>query len=78
MRQIDQCSLEKGTTRSAVLRDAVQGYLDRQLGSPDAKRSAMLCEYTQVAVDVLIREQAPERREEIMATVQDRMERYHA
>lgn len=77
--KIDALCERKKTTRSAVIRKAVDAYLDRQSTPPEnSKRAAMLREFTQVALDVLIREQAPERREEILATVQDRMERYHA
>lgn len=77
--QIDKFCLDSGTTRSALIREAVDAYLDRRSSLPEnPKRVAMLREFNQVALDVLIREQAPERREEILATVQDRMERYHA
>ena len=77
--KIDALCAIRQTTRSSIIREAVTAYLDRHASIPEnPKRIAMLREFTQVALDVLIREQAPERREEILATVQDRMERYHA
>ena len=79
MKQMDAFSLNKGTTRSSVIRDAVHDYLDRQPSSEaNLKRIAMMTEFAQVALDILIRELAPDRREDILATVQERMERYHA
>jgi hypothetical protein len=74
------CAL-RGLNRTQLIRNAVNDYIDRgnNAAAPEnPKRVAMLREFTQVALDVLIREQAPERREEILATVQDRMEKYHA
>ena len=76
--RLDQRCREQGTTRSAIIRDAVAHYLGGNAGSGDQlRRSAMLSEFTQAAVDVLISEQAPDRREDILAAVQERMERYH-
>ena len=78
-RALDAACIARGTTRAALIRDAIHEFLERPSGSPDNdKRTAMLVEFTQYAVDVLIRTQAPERREEILTTVQDRMERYHS
>jgi metal-responsive CopG/Arc/MetJ family transcriptional regulator len=79
LQQLDARCAEKGTTRAAVIRDAISAYLDRQPGSDtNFSRIASLSEFTQAAVDILIREQAPDRRDEILATVEERMERYHA
>jgi metal-responsive CopG/Arc/MetJ family transcriptional regulator len=77
--QIDQLCETQGITRTAMIRDAVNAYLDRQgQGTLNTERMAMTSEFTQAAVDILIREQAPERRDEIIATVEQRMELYHA
>lgn len=39
---------------------------------------AMTSEFSQVAVDILIRKLAPDRRDDLIATVDERMELYHA
>jgi metal-responsive CopG/Arc/MetJ family transcriptional regulator len=79
VRQLDEVCVERGTTRASLLRDAIHEFLERNSsGSANFKRMAMMTEFTQVAVDILIREQAPDRREDILATVQERMERHHA
>ena len=70
--------LDRQSGSSDIL-DALREFLDRQKVSSDIdKRTAMLGEFTQYAVDVLIRTQAPDTREDILSTVQDRMERYNA
>jgi metal-responsive CopG/Arc/MetJ family transcriptional regulator len=79
IQQLDARCAENGTIRSAVIREAVNAYLDgREGGITNFGRIAMTSEFTQVAVDILIREQAPDRRDEILATVEERMEQYHA
>lgn len=79
VRQLDAACTEQGTTRASLIRTAVHEFLDRETGKrTNFGRLAMTSEFTQVAVDILIREQMPERREDILATVQDRMEKYHA
>ena len=77
--RVDQLCDLRGTTRSHVVRDAIELYLAQQgARSASLERIAMTSEFTQVAVDIMISEQMPERREDILATVQDRMEKYHA
>jgi metal-responsive CopG/Arc/MetJ family transcriptional regulator len=79
VRQLDLICAARGTTRASVIREAIHAYLEHDLRrSVDFKRLAMVSEFTQVAVDILIREQAPERRDDILATVQERMGQYHA
>lgn len=76
--QIDAIARDRGITRTAVIRDAVSAYLLRSVGpSSDQHRMATLAEFTQAAVDILIRQQAPDKREEIILTVDQRMERFH-
>ena len=76
--QIDAIARDRGITRTAVIRDAVSAYLLRSVGpSADQRRMATLAEFTQAAVDILIRQQAPDKREEIILTVDQRMERFH-
>lgn len=77
--RIDKVCSARGISRRAFVRTAIHDFLEREAGSSaNLNRIAMMSEFTQVAVDILIREQAPDRREDILATVQERMERYHA
>lgn len=77
-RLTEACRL-RGINRTALIRTAVSEYLDRHESvAANFKRIAMMTEFTQLAVDILVREQAPNRREDIVAAVQERMERYHA
>ncbi len=77
--QVDQLCALRGMTRSRFVRDAIEVYLAQQSArTASLERIAMTSEFTQVAVDIMISEQMPERREDILATVQDRMEKYHA
>ncbi|MFZ4748676.1 MAG: hypothetical protein ACOYLK_17635 [Sphingomonas sp.] len=74
------CSL-RGVNRTQLICNAVNDYINRgnNAATPEnPKRVAMLCEFTQVALDILICEQVPERREEVPATVQDRIERFYS
>jgi metal-responsive CopG/Arc/MetJ family transcriptional regulator len=73
-RQIDQLCVERGTTRAAFIRDAVIKVLDDKT---DSARVALTTEFSQVALDVLIDQHAPDRRADILATVQQRLEKYH-
>lgn len=79
VQQLDaRCAMGE-TTRAGVIREAVSAFLDGHVGvNTNFDRIAMTSEFTQAAVDILIREQAPDRRDEILATVEDRMEKYHA
>lgn len=79
IKQLDAICAVNGSIRSAIIRQAVDAYLDRSVGgTTNFDRIAMTSEFTQAAVDILIREQAPDRRDEILATVEERMEKYHA
>ena len=76
--KIGVLSRDRGITRTAIIRDALTEYLLRSVGpSSDQRRMATLAEFTQAALDILIRQQAPEKREEIILTVDQRMERFH-
>lgn len=77
--EIDRLCAARGMTRTALIRDAVNAYLDPNAGAQaNLERMAMMLEFTHVAVDILIRKQAPDRRDEILTTVHERMEMYHA
>lgn len=63
---------------SDVLRDLIKQHLDGIKAVSDSHlRLARLAEYTQAAVDTLIREDHPDHRQVVMDEVNRRMERYH-
>lgn len=76
--KIDELSRSRGVPRATVIRDAIADYLSRPNEvTANLARIAMTSEFTQAAVDILIRQQAPEKRDEILLTVEQRMERFH-
>ena len=77
IRQIDAFCAEQRIARPDLIRDAVGHYLTRKEGSPSLSRIATTTEFTQAAVDVLLRHQAPETRDEILLTVEQRMGLFH-
>jgi len=63
---------------SDVLRDLIKQHLDGiKAVSESHLRLARLAEYTQAAVDTLIREEHPDHRQLVMDETNRRMERYH-
>jgi predicted DNA-binding ribbon-helix-helix protein len=63
---------------SDVLREIIKQHLDGITAiSQSHLRMTRLAEYTQVAVDTLLREEHPEHRKLVMDEVNRRMERYH-
>jgi metal-responsive CopG/Arc/MetJ family transcriptional regulator len=79
IKQLDALCAVNGSIRSAVIRKAIDAFLDRPDGViTNFGRIAKISEFTQVAVDILINEQAPDRRDDIIATVEERMKQYHA
>lgn len=78
IRRLDQLAKSRGSTRVSVIREALDQFLDddRQSGA-NLKRLAMVSEYTQAAIDVLMREQHPARVEDLVQVVASRMEKFH-
>ena len=61
-----------------LVRDALQLYFDVKAGRAfDPQRMAIICEYTQLVADEWVKKNAPDRREELLATVDARLERHH-
>ena len=76
--RLDELSRSRGQTRAEVLRLA----LDTFLHSPDApkanlNRIAQTTEFMQIALDLLVSRDMPERRDAILTTVAQRMEQLH-
>lgn len=65
-------------TPSDVLREIIKQHLDgTKAVSESHLRIARLAEYTQAAVDTLLREEHPDHRQLVMDETNRRMERYH-
>ena len=65
-------------TASDVCRDALRVYFEVRSGKAfDPQRMAIICEYTQLVADEWVKKNAPDRREELLATVDARLERHH-
>lgn len=78
IRQLDAIARARKTTRAAVLRDAVTGYCDDYEAGPETRRRmAMVAEYSQAALDVILRERYPQRVDQVVAVTAERMEKFH-
>ena len=84
--QIDSLARVRGITAAAMIRHAVGDYLHRAealaaavptASGADLTRIALTTEFTQASVDVLLRELAPGKREEVLLTVEQRMGQFH-
>lgn len=61
-----------------MVRNAVERLCDsKNAGTADQQRLAMVAEYCQVALDMMLREKSPDRVKDVLAIVQGRMEKFH-
>ena len=76
---LDNVGAGTGLSRMTLIRRAVDEFIARETGA-EAKfnRMAMLAEFSQLALDTLIREQVPDKHRELVLTVKQRMESHHA
>jgi hypothetical protein len=87
--QVNDLSRARRVSCSDIVRTAVTDYLERtsandadQSSAPanfqqNPYRMTLLGEAAQVGIDVLLRELAPEKREEVLHTVEKRLEQFH-
>ncbi|WP_084253400.1 ribbon-helix-helix protein, CopG family [Sphingomonas pituitosa] len=76
--QVEAIAQRLGCSTGEVIRRAVDQFLRGQkLISDSDARLRRVCEYAQLALDVMIQEDLPERRDGILLEVNNRMERYH-
>ncbi|MCF8706979.1 hypothetical protein [Rhizorhapis sp. SPR117] len=69
---------ERGCKPSDVIRTAVHVFLtSANLLTASHRRIARICEFQQLALDIIIREQFPEYRDRIIAETDKRLEQYH-
>ena len=65
-------------TASRLIRDALHLYFDIKAGRAfDPQRMAIICEYTQLVADEWVKKNAPDRRDEFLSVVDQRLERHH-
>jgi metal-responsive CopG/Arc/MetJ family transcriptional regulator len=86
--QIEHLARTNGLSGSAIIRRAVDDYIQRcdpsakpQNGDGDIaasiSRIALTTEFTQATVDILLRDRSPSDRDEVLLTVQQRMKKIH-
>jgi metal-responsive CopG/Arc/MetJ family transcriptional regulator len=77
--ELDRLCRSKGMTRSSMIRDALNVYFERE-AQPKVNfaRIAMTSEFAQIGVDILIRQLPPSKRDDLIATLAERMELYHS
>lgn len=70
---------ERRTTRAQIIRIAVEGFLDpAAIDVPNHKRIAELCEFNQLVMDLLVKRDFPDMREEILDVLDQRLGEFHA
>ena len=69
---------EEGITTSELVRRVLILFLgDRDRPQFNPQRMAIICEYTQLVADEWVKKNAPDRRDEFLATVDARLDRHH-
>jgi hypothetical protein len=86
-RQIETLARASGLSGGAIIRRAVDDFIQRNdpEAVPEARgdiavsisRIALTTEFTQATVDILLRDRSPSDRDEVLLTVQQRMEKFH-
>ena len=76
--KIRERAAAKQVSESEFIREALDTYFTFIEGKAfDARRLAVICEYTQLVADEWLKQHAPERRDEIIDAVDVRLEKYH-
>ena len=69
---------EEGITTSELVRRVLILFLgDRDRPQFNAQRMAIICEYMQLVADEWVKTHAPDRRDEFLSVVDQRMDRHH-
>ena len=69
---------EEGITTSELVRRVLILFLgDRDRPQFNAQRMAIICEYMQLVADEWVKTHAPDRRDEFLSVVDQRLERHH-
>lgn len=80
--QIETLARARGISGVDVVRSAVEEYLrrvktDRESAGINLQRLALITEFAQAGVDVLLRQLPDHKRDEVIRTVEQRMEQFH-
>jgi|TARA_R110002049_G_scaffold308445_1_gene512496 predicted DNA-binding protein len=80
--QIESLAHARGISGVDIVRGAVEEYLrrvetDRENASINLQRIALITEFAQAGVDVLLRQLPDNKRDEVIRTVEQRMEQFH-
>ncbi|WP_183925344.1 ribbon-helix-helix protein, CopG family [Sphingomonas sp. BK069] len=78
LQRLEQLAVDQNRSMAEILRSAIIQYLEgHQRFSASELRHLRVAEYTQVALDAIIREEHPELRDTLVLETDRRMERYH-
>lgn len=78
LQRLEQLAVDQNRSMAEILRSAIIQYLEgRQRFSASELRHLRVAEYTQVALDAIIREEHPELRDTLVLETDRRMERHH-
>ena len=76
--RIDKAAAQRGMSRSALIKSAVAEHLDGPISRDSYRRLLTVTEFSQIVLDVLLDENAPDRRPDVLKVLQERMEAFHA
>lgn len=75
---LNELAKSEGITKSELVRRIVNSFLtDRDRPQFNPQRMAIICEYVQLVADEWVRKNAPDRRDELLAMVDARLDRHH-
>lgn len=76
--RLDEEAREQGRPRSDIIRNALDRFFaDGARTRASASRIAQTTEYMQIALDLIVSRDMPEKRDAIIATVAQRLEQFH-
>lgn len=75
---LDHVTQSTGRSRNELIQNALDAFLAPQQSAPaNFNRMAQTTEYMQVVADLVISREMPEKRDAILATVAQRLEKFH-
>lgn len=78
VRRLDKEAREQGRPRSDIIRNALDRFFAEGASArTSASRIAQTTEYMQIALDLIVSRDMPEKRDAILATVAQRLEQFH-
>lgn len=78
VRRLDEEAREQGRARSDIIRNALDRFFAESINArASASRIAQTTEYMQIALDLIVSRDMPEKRDLIISTVATRMDQIH-